>query len=211
MYVYFQWRQFGPETLRCRLSPSPCPQVANCQSNSIFHLAKRISELLSHVCEGCMQVWQMLDLATRTKVLHAGYTTPRTHARIGRSVQFLERHRDACVFLIWRQRPLQKDHPVHPRGQTLSCIWKWMQDYTFQKKKKGKRFKLMSQCFSEITYLDFEEKGYNSCSGLFLWRRPLLWAEGVVPAPGLVSWGWWGWFQPSCWDLDRSWARRWSL
>lgn len=78
MYVSFKRMQSGPGALRCRL-PAPLHHpTANCQINSVFHLAKRISEFLSHICEDgwkCSHIshsnlQQMLDFVACKKVLN---------------------------------------------------------------------------------------------------------------------------------------------
>lgn len=80
MYVSFKRMQSGPGTLRCRLPAPLHHQIANCQINSVFHLAKRISEFLSHICEDgwkCSHIShcnlrQTLGFVARKKVLNAG-------------------------------------------------------------------------------------------------------------------------------------------
>lgn len=108
------------------------PQIANCQINSIFHLAKHISEFFSHICEDgwkCSHIshyvlQQMLDFVACKKILNAGYIHPIMASR--------------CQFSSWME-PLDTGpyiranletkascpmdpHFVHPCGRILSHI-----------------------------------------------------------------------------------------
>ena len=105
MYVSFKRMRSGPGTLRCGLPAPLHHQIANCQINSVFHLAKRTSEFLSHICEDgwkCSHsshsdLQQKLDFVARRKVLNAGYS--RQSPMLPSWCQFSSwnRHRDPRI------------------------------------------------------------------------------------------------------------------
>lgn len=149
MYVSFKQMQFGPETLRCRLPP----KIANCQINSIFHLAKHISEFFSYICEDgweCSHIshyvlQQMLDVTACKKILNAGYISPNHTSCLQVSIRLLiRRHMDTSPYICanletkaaWRMGL----HFVHPCGRILSHILKWTQCYIkIEEKRKERR------------------------------------------------------------------------
>ena len=174
---------------------APPTKIANCQINSVFHLAKHISGFLSCICEDgwkCAHIshsdpQQMLDFIARKKkkILNAVYTSPITRVPFMVSIQLLERHRDPQIFSVLETKDFCSMIPTLRTkvGELWVIFGKWILYL-----KKTKKLKLDDQILlTDATYLDFEGKEYNFCSGLFLWQQPLLLAVGVVPAPGLVS------------------------
>lgn len=173
------------------------PQIANCQINSIFHLAKHISEFFSHICEDgwkCSHIshyvlQQMLDFVACKKILNAGYIHPIMASR--------------CQFSSWME-PLDTGpyiranletkascpidpHFVHPCGRILSHIWKCMRCYV--KKKRERNLNWAAYISHRYHLLGFWGKRVQ----LLQWIISLTTATsvggggGTSPRPGIIG------------------------
>lgn len=150
MYVSFKQMQFGPETPRCRLPP----KIANCQINSIFHLAKHIS-VFSHICGRWMEMItyftlclrQMLDFIACENILNAGYIS-RNHTYGLHGVTSASGHIPEYFNLETQAFCRIHSYFVYLSGRILGHIWKYMQYYV---KKKREKLKLISKYFSQVS------------------------------------------------------------
>lgn len=195
------------------------PKIANCQINSIFHLAKHISELFSHICEDgwkCSRVshyvlQQMLDFVACRKILNAGLYIPTSHilpswCQFSSWIEHMDTSPDICANLETEALCRMDPHLcIHAEE-----FWKRMQCYIKKREReKRNKFKWTSRYFPQVslTWILREKSttfavDYFFDDSHFCWRRGwhqpqawYHWVNGGDPSHHVEAW-------IKAWDTD---------